>query len=116
MGNHCIESEHLTIEDCCIKMHDRLFMVLHSSICWMVSWIVDSHCVMEHAGLFRVIVLVHLLVCSHVGLLKIVAFEIYQTESITMLKLGRGHGGDGDGIRKIKIKLRELCEVCGSFI
>ena len=80
MGNHCIESEHLTIEDCCIKMHDRLFMVLHSSICWMVSWIVDSHCVMEHAGLFRIITLVHLMVCSHVGLLKIVVFEIYQTE------------------------------------
>ena len=80
MGNHCIESEHLTIEDCCIKMHDRLFMVLHSSICWMVSWIVDSHCVMEHAGLFRIIMLVHLMVCSHVGLLKIVAVKIYRTE------------------------------------
>ena len=43
---------------------------------------------MEHAGLFRDIVLVHLMVCSHVGLLKIVAFGIYQTESITMLKSG----------------------------
>ena len=67
---------------------------------------------MEHAGLFRVIVLVYLMVCSIVGLLKIVAYEICQTESITMLKLGHGHGGDGDGIGKIKIKLRELCEVC----
>ena len=38
MCNHCIESGHLSIEDCCIKMHDRLFMVLHSSVCWMVSW------------------------------------------------------------------------------
>ena len=65
---------------------------------------------MEHAGLFRVIVLVYLMVCSHVGLLKNVAFEICQTKSITMLKSGRGHGGDGDGIGKIKIKLRELCK------
>ena len=71
---------------------------------------------MEHAGLFRVIVLVHLMVCSHVGLLKIVAFEIYQTESVTILKLGHGHGGDGDGIRKVKIKWRELFEVYGCFI
>ena len=71
---------------------------------------------MEHTGLFRVIVLVHLTVCTHIGLLKIVAFEIYQTENIKMLKLGRGHGGDGDGIRKIKIKLLELCEVCRYFI
>ena len=71
---------------------------------------------MEHAGLFRVIVLVYLMVCSHVGLLKIVAFEIYQAESITMLKLGCGHSGDGYGIWKIKIKLRELCKVCGCFI
>ena len=71
---------------------------------------------MEHAGLFRVIVLVYLMVCSHVGLLKNVAFEICQTKSITMLKSGRGHGGDEDGIREIKIKLRELCEVCGCFI
>ena len=46
----------------------------------MLQRIGDSHCVMEHAGLFRVIGLVHLIVCSHVGLLKIVAFEIYQTE------------------------------------
>ena len=51
----------------------------------MLQRIVDSHCVMEHAGLFRVIGLVHLMVCSHVGLLKIVAFEIYQTESVTIL-------------------------------
>ena len=71
---------------------------------------------MEHAGLFRVIVLVYLMVCSHVGLLKIVAFEICQTKGITMLKSGRGHSGDGDGIGKIKIKLWELCEVCGCFI
>ena len=46
----------------------------------MLQRIVDSHCVMEHAGSFRVITLVHLTVCSHVGLLKIVAFKIYQTE------------------------------------
>ena len=65
---------------------------------------------MEHAGLFRVIVMVYLMVCSHVGLLKSVAFEICQTKSITMLKLVRGHSGDGDGIGKIKIKLRKLCE------
>ena len=71
---------------------------------------------MEHIGLFRDIVLVYLMVCSHVGLLKIVAFEIYQTESITMLKLGHGHGGDGDGTGKINIKLWELCEVCRCFI
>ena len=32
------------------------------------------------------------------------------------MKLGRGHGGDGDGIGKVKIKRRELCEVCGCFI
>ena len=82
----------------------------------MLQRIVDSHCVMEHAGLFRVIGLVHLMVCSHVGLLKIVAFEIYQTESVTNLKLGRGHGGDGDGIGKVKIKRQELFEVCGCFI
>ena len=54
--------------------------------------------------------------CSHVGLFKIVALEICQMESITMLKSGHGHSGDGDGIRKIKIKLWELCEVCGFFI
>ena len=71
---------------------------------------------MEHAGLFRVIVLVYLMVCSHVGLLKNVAFEICQTKSITMLKSGHGHGGDGDGFGKIKIRLREMCEVCGCFI
>ena len=71
---------------------------------------------MEHAGLFRVIVLVHLMVCSHVGLLKIVTFEIYQTESVTILKLGLGNCGNGDGIGKIKTKLQELCEVCGCFI
>ena len=71
---------------------------------------------MEHTGLFRIIVLVYLMDCSHVGLFKIIAFEICQTESITMLKLGCGHGFDGDGIGKIKIKLRELCEVCGCFI
>ena len=71
---------------------------------------------MEHAGLFRVIVLVYLMVCSHVGLLKNVAFEICQTKSITMLKSGHGHGGDRDGIGKIKIRLREMCEVCGCFI
>ena len=71
---------------------------------------------MEHAGLFRVIVLVHLMVCSHVVLLKIIVFEIYQTESVTILKLGRGHGGNGDGIKKVKIKQWELCEVCGCFI
>ena len=71
---------------------------------------------MKHAGLFRVIVLVHLMVCSHVGLLKIATFEIYQTESVTILKLRPGHGGDGDGIGKVKIKRRELCEVCGCFI
>ena len=65
---------------------------------------------MEQAGLFRVIVLVYLMVCSHVGLLKNVAFEICQTKSITMLKLGHGHGGDGDGIGKIKIKLQEQCK------
>ncbi len=64
---------------------------------------------MEHAGLFRVIVLVYLMVCSHVGWLKNIAFEICQTKSITMLKSGRGHSGDGDDIGKIKIKLRELC-------
>ena len=63
---------------------------------------------MEHAGLFRVIVLVHLMVCSIVGLLKIVRFEIYQTESVTILKLGRGHGGNGDGIGKIKVKFKFL--------
>ena len=44
------------------------------------------------------------------------AFKIYQTESVTILKLGHGHGGDGDGIRKVKIKLREPCQVCGCFI
>ena len=71
---------------------------------------------MEHTGLFRFIVLVYLLVCSHVGLLKIVAFEICHTESITMLKSGRGHGGEGDGIGKIKNKLQELCKMCGCFI
>ena len=71
---------------------------------------------MEHAELFRVIVLVYLMVCSHVGLLKIVAFEICQTESITMLKSGRGHSGDGYGIGNIKSKLGELCEVCRCFI
>ena len=71
---------------------------------------------MEHARLFRVIVLVYLMVYSHVGLLKNVVFEICQTKSITMLKSGRGHSGNGDGIRKIKIKLRELCKVCGCFI
>ena len=71
---------------------------------------------MEHAGLLRVIILVHLMVCSYVGLLKIVAFEIYQTESVTILKLGHGHSGNGDGIGKVKIKWRELCEVCGCFI
>ena len=43
-------------------------------------------------------------------------FEIYQTESAIMLKLGHGHGGNGDGIRKIKIKLFEPCEVFGCFI
>ena len=37
-------------------------------------------------------------------------------QSIPILKLGRGHGGDGDGIGKVKIKRRELCEVCGCFI
>ena len=56
------------------------------------------------------------MVCSHVGLLKIVAFEIYQTESIIMLKLGHGHDGDGYGIGNIKFKLRELFEVCRCFI
>ena len=71
---------------------------------------------MEHAGLLRIIALVHLMVCSHVRLLNIVAFEIYQTESVTILKLGHGHGGDGDGIWKVKIKRWELCEVCGCFI
>ena len=71
---------------------------------------------MEHAELFRVILLVYLMVCSHVGLLKNVAFEICQTKSITMLKSGHGHGGDGDGFGKIKIRLREMCEVCGCFI
>ena len=71
---------------------------------------------MEHAELFRVILLVYLMVCSHVGLLKNVAFEICQTKSITMLKSGHGHGGDGDGFGKIKISLREMCEVCGCFI
>ena len=71
---------------------------------------------MEHAGLFRVIVLVYLMVCSHVGLLKNIAFQIFQTKSITMLKLEHGHGCNGDGIEKIKIKLRELCEVCKCFI
>ena len=69
----------------------------------MLQRIGDSHCVMEHAGWFRVIALVHLMVCSHVGLLKIVVFKIYQIESVTILKLGRGHGGDGDGIGKVKI-------------
>ena len=73
-------------------------------------WIVDRHCIMEHAGLFRVIALVYLMVCSHVGLLKNVAFQICQRKSITMLKSGRGHSGNGDGIRKIKINLLELCE------
>ena len=73
-------------------------------------WIVDRHCVMEHAGLFRVIVLVYLMVCSHVGLLKNVAFEICQTKSITMLKSGCSHCGNGDGMGKIRIKLRELYE------
>ena len=63
---------------------------------------------MEHAGLFRVIVLVYLMVCSHIGVLKIVAFEIYQTESITMLKLGHSHSSDGEDIGMIKIKLWEL--------
>ena len=82
----------------------------------MLQRIGDSHCVMEHAGWFRVIALVHLMVCSHVGLLKIVVFKIYQIESVTILKLGHGHGGDGDGIGKVKIKWRELCEVCGCFI
>ena len=82
----------------------------------MFIMIVDSNCVMEHAGLFRVVVLVHLMVCSHIGLLKIIAFEIYQTESITMLKSGHVHSGDADGIGKIKSKLRGLCEVCGCFI
>ena len=71
---------------------------------------------MEHAGLLRVIVLVYLMVCSHVGLFKIVAFEIFQMESITLLKSGSGHVGNGDGIRKIKIELWELCKVCGCFI
>ena len=71
---------------------------------------------MEHIGLLKIIVLEHLMVCSHVGLLKNVAFEICQTKIITILKSGRGHGGDGDGIGKIKIKLRELCKVCGCFI
>ena len=71
---------------------------------------------MEHAGLFRIIVLVYLMVCSHVGLLKNIAFEIDQTKSITMLKSGHGHGGNEYGIRKIKIKLWELCEVCRCFI
>ena len=71
---------------------------------------------MELTGLFRIIVLLYLMVCSNVGLFKIVAFEICQMESITMLKSGRGHSGDGDGIRKIKIKLQELCEMCGCFI
>ena len=71
---------------------------------------------MEHARLFRVIVLVYLMVCSHVRLLKIVAIEIYQTESVTILELDCGHGSDGDGIGKIKIKLWELCKVCGCFI
>ena len=60
---------------------------------------------MEHDGLFRVIVLVYLMVCSHVRLLKIVAFEICQMESIIVSKSGHRHGGNGDGIRKIKIKL-----------
>ena len=71
---------------------------------------------MEHAGLFRVILLVHLMVCSYIGLLKIVAFEIYQTESNTMLKLGHSHGGDRDGIGKIRIMLRELCEQYGVWM
>ena len=31
-------SGHLSIEDCCIQMHDGLFMVLHSSVCWLVNW------------------------------------------------------------------------------
>ena len=65
---------------------------------------------MEHTGLFRIIVLVYLMVCSHVGLFKIIVFEICQTENITMVKSGCGHSGDGDGIGKIKIKFRELCE------
>ena len=68
------------------------------------------HCIMEHTGLFRIILSVYLMDCLHVGLFKMVALEICQTVNITMLKLGRGHGGDGDGIRKIRIKLRELYE------
>ena len=38
MDNQCIESGHFSILDCCIRCIVRLFMVLHGSVCWMVSW------------------------------------------------------------------------------